>query len=394
MKTLTHKTISLSRTQRVHLGLRADAAVAEEARFAGARRVLLIAGTTLRMQTPVIGDIVAALGPLHAATWSGISPHVPRSDVVAGIAAARACEADMIVAVGGGSVVDASKVINLGLRHGVRTVDDLDRFAIVVSRKDGWQRPAFEGPELPLVIVPTTLSGGEFSALAGMTDERRQKKEGVIHPTMAPAAIALDPHVTVYTPQWLWLSTGIRAVDHATETLASALSDPYCDGMAESALRLLGEGLRRVRGDPDDMEARLMCQVGAWHSKIPTVSGVPMGASHAIGHVLGARHRVPHGYTSCVMAPSVQAWNASDEQARRRQRRISAALGDAGQPAADLLAALIAELGLPRRLSDVGVTEADLQGIAEATLHDLWAATNPRPLATSADVLEILAAAA
>jgi alcohol dehydrogenase class IV len=391
---LQAKTISLSRTQRVHLGLEAARAVADEAAARGAQRVFLIANRSLVQGSPVVRDIEHALGAVHAATWTGVSPHVPRADVVAGIAQARACDADMIVAIGGGSVVDAAKLINLGLRHEVATAEDFDRFALVVRRKDGWLRPAFEGPNLPLVCVPTTLSGGEFSALAGMTDERTRHKDGILHPDMAPAAIVLDPGVTLYTPQWLWLSTGIRSVDHATETLASGKSDPYSDGMAESALRLLAEGLRRVRQDPSDLQARLLCQVGTWQSKIPSASGVPMGASHAIGHVLGARHAVPHGYTSCVMAPWVQAWNASHAHAQERQRRISAALGDAARPAAELLDALIRDLGLPRQLSEVGVQAQDLPGIAEATLHDMWAATNPRPLANAGDVMDILQAAA
>ncbi|HEY2254246.1 MAG TPA: iron-containing alcohol dehydrogenase [Variovorax sp.] len=389
---LQAKTISLSRTQRVHLGLAAAQAVADEAAACGARRVLLVANRSLVQGTPVVREIEQALGAAHAATWTGVSPHVPRADVVAGIAQARSCGADMIVAIGGGSVIDAAKVINLGLRHEVAALEDLDRFALVVRRKDGWLRPAFDGPGLPLVCVPTTLSGGEFSALAGMTDERARKKDGIVHPDMAPAAIVLDPRVTLHTPQWLWLSTGIRSVDHATETLASDRSDPYSDGMAESALRLLAEGLRRVQQAPSDLPARLLCQVGTWQSKIPSAAGVPMGASHAIGHVLGARHAVPHGYTSCVMAPWVQAWNAS--HAHERQRRISAALGDAARPAAQLLDALIRDLGLPRRLSEVGVQAQDLHAIAEATLLDMWAATNPRPLASSGDVMDILQAAA
>lgn len=386
------KTINLSRTQRVHLGQEAAVAVAQEAKACGAQRVFLIANRSLVQGTSVVRDIEDALGVVHAATWSGVSPHVPRGDVVAGILQARACGADMIVTVGGGSVIDAAKVINLGLHHGVASAEDLDRFALVVRRKDGWLRPAFEGPRLPLVCVPTTLSGGEFSALAGVTDESTRHKDGIVHPDMAPTAVVLDPRATLHTPQWLWLSTGIRSVDHATETLASDKSDPYSDGMAESALRLLAEGLRRVRQDPSDLSARTLCQVGTWQSKIPSASGVPMGASHAIGHVLGARHDVPHGYTSCVMAPWVQAWNAS--HAHKRQYRISAALGDADRPAADLLDELIRDLGLPRRLSEVGVQAQDLAGIAEATLHDMWAATNPRPLANAVDVMDILQAAA
>ncbi|MDP3175297.1 MAG: iron-containing alcohol dehydrogenase, partial [Phenylobacterium sp.] len=121
------------------------------------------------------------------------------------------------------------------------------------------------------------------------------------------------------------------------------------------------------------------------------MSGVPMGASHAIGHVLGALCGVPHGYTSCVMAPNVQAWNAPE--VRGRQRRISAALGAPDRPAAALLDELIRSLGLPRSLAEVGVPRERLQAIADATLEDLWAATNPRPLRSSGDVMEILRSA-
>lgn len=382
------KVIALSATERVHLGAEAAVAVAQEAMQRGAKRVFLLAGGTLATQTRVVKDIECALGSRHARTWSGIKPHVPRADVLAATAAAREVQADMIVAVGGGSVIDASKVVNLGLKHGMQCTADFDRFAIGVPKKGGWQQPTFEGPDLPLVCIPTTLSGGEFSPLAGVTDESNRKKQAYNHPAMAASAIILDPAITVHTPLWLWLSTGVRSIDHATETLASQHSDMYCDGMAESALRLLSKGLRRVRNDPSDMEARLMCQVGTWQSKIPSMSGVPMGASHAIGHVLGALCDVPHGYTSCVMAPNVQAWNAP--HARQRQERISAALGQSNAPAAQLLDRLIRDLGMPRRLVDVGVSVDQLEQIAVSTLEDIWAATNPRPLTSSADVLEIL----
>ena len=121
------------------------------------------------------------------------------------------------------------------------------------------------------------------------------------------------------------------------------------------------------------------------------VSGTRMGASHAIGHVLGGSAGVPHGYTSCVMAPFVQAWNAPANAAR--QRRISGALGDAERPAAGLLDALIHALGMPRSLAEVGIGEEQLPLIAANTLQDYWSRTNPRPIDGVADVLEILRSA-
>ena len=120
-----------------------------------------------------------------------------------------------------------------------------------------------------------------------------------------------------------------------------------------------------------------------------------MGASHAIGHVLGGTYGVPHGVTSCVMAPYVQAWNIAggDERIAERQRRLAACLGQAARPAAELLGDLIRGLGMPHTLGEVGVGRDAFQHIAEYTLEDIWGKTNPRPLTCAGDVMEILEAA-
>jgi alcohol dehydrogenase class IV len=170
--------------------------------------------------------------------------------------------------------------------------------------------------------------------------------------------------------------------------LASLLSNDFADGIADSALRLLAEGLPRVKADPSDLDARLKCQIGAWQSMIPIIAGVPMGASHAIGHVLGGTCDVPHGYTSCVMSPFVQAFNLPVNA--HRQKRISTCLGSADRPASELLDELIRGLGMPRTLKEVGVTEKNFDLIAEYTLEDMWGRTNPRAIKTANDVMQIL----
>src|SRR3546814_15601371 len=93
-----------------------------------------------------------------------------------------------------------------------------------------------------------------------------------------------DPALAVHAPEWVWLSTGVRAVDHCVETLASYRSNDYADGLADSALRLLVDGLARVKADPRDLEGRLQCQTGAWQAMMPVLAGVPTGASHPTGH--------------------------------------------------------------------------------------------------------------
>ena len=385
---VTASTIALTATERVTLGQPAAAAIAAEAERLGARRVFILSGVSLNRKTDEIRRIEAALGSRHAATHDSIQPHAPRSDVLAAANAARAAKADLIVTVGGGSVTDAGKIVTILLKHNVATVEGFDAFRTRVEADGTVVTPVFDAPDVRVICVPTTLSGGEFNSLSGATDEMIKQKQGYEQRLTVPITVVLDPAITLHTPEWLWLSTGVRAVDHATETLASLESNDYCDGIADSALRLLAAGLPRVKADPADLEARLKCQVGAWQSMIPIIAGVPMGASHAIGHVLGGTCDVPHGHTSCVMAPYVQAWNAS--VVGHRQVRISTCLGNASQPASVLLDQLIRGLGMPRSLREVGVSENQLPLIADYTLADIWGRTNPRPVTGAEDVMEIL----
>lgn len=380
--------IVLTAMERVTLATPAAEAVAAEATRLGATRVFILSSRFLAEQTDEITRIESALGDRHAATHYGIRPNAPRSDVLAAAAAARAAKSDLIVTVGGGSVTDAGKIVSICLKHDITTIEGFDRFRTYVESDGTVVSPVFDGPEVRTICVPTTLSGGEFNPLSGATDERIKLKQGYETRLMVPTCVVLDPAITVHTPEWLWLSTGVRSVDHAVETLGSLQSNDFCDGIADSALRLLAEGLPRVKANPADLDARLKCQIGAWQSMIPIVAGVPMGASHAIGHVLGGTCDVPHGHTSCVMSPFVQAWNARVNA--HRQVRISACFGEPSIPASVLLDRLIRGLGMPRSLAEVGVSEDKLPLIAEYTLEDFWGRTNPRPIKTAEDVMTIL----
>ena len=169
----------------------------------------------------------------------------------------------------------------------------------------------------------------------------------------------LDPAVTVHTPEWLWLSTGIRAVDHCVEGICSSEANPYADAQALHGLSLLARGLPRVKADPTDLQARLDCQMGSWLSMGPLASGVPMGASHGIGYVLGAVFDIPHGHTSCIMLPAVMRWNKPANA--ERQALVAAAMGHPGEDAGDVLDAFIAGLGMPRSLGAVNIGRGALR---------------------------------
>jgi alcohol dehydrogenase class IV len=384
--------VSLMPTARVVLGKRVAEALPEEVERLGASRVFLLVSRSLNRNTDEIEPVRKALGARLAGVYDGMPPHAPRSAVIAAAAEAREAGADLIVGIGGGSIIDAAKIVALCIEHDLRTPESMEPFHIYVNEAGQVVKPTFRAPSIRVVNVPTTLSGGEFNALSGATDEVIKHKQGYEHPMMAPVSVILDPALGLHTPEWLWLSTGVRSVDHALETLGSFESNDFSDGMADCALRLLIEGLPRVKANPHDLEARLKCQIGVWQSMIPIIGGTPMGASHAIGHILGGTCDVPHGHCSCVMAPYVLAFN--EPVNGERQRRISACFGQPGKPASELVDAFIRGLGMPRRLSEVGVGAERLQQVAEYTMLDLWARTNPRTIAGPDDVMQILRMAA
>jgi maleylacetate reductase len=378
--------------ERVIYGVPFAEALAEEvargADGAGSHAVYVLASGTLARQTDLIDQVRAALGNRLAGVCAKIGSHTPRIDVVAAANEARSVRADALLTVGGGSVTDAAKMVGLCLGNDVSDPAQLDNFRAHTGADGRTVRPPAEPPPLRSIAVPTTLSAGEFTHFAGCTDTVHHVKESYAHPLMMPREVILDPAATVHTPEWLFLSTGIRAVDHAVEDLCSINPQPVSDGVSQHALRLLSAGLRAVKQDPSNLDARLDCQLGAWMSIMGSQNGVTKGASHGIGHVLGGTAGVPHGYTSCVMLPPVLRFNIAETE--ERQRWVAAAMGRPGMPAADAVAELVADLGLPGTLRAVDVKADQLDTIAEGAMHDRWVHTNPRKIAGPAVVRQIL----
>jgi maleylacetate reductase len=366
-------------------------ALMEVVEASGANSVFLLASGTLSRETGLVGQIRAALGNRLAGVHAKIGAHTPRNDVVDAANATRAAGADLLVTLGGGSVTDAAKMVAFCLANGVTDPAELDNYRAQVSADGTSVRPRAKPPAIRTIAIPTTLSAGEYTASAGCTDTVRHVKESYGDPLMMPKTVVLDPRASVHTPEWLFLSTGIRAVDHAVEDICSPQCQPISEGASYHALKLLGRGLSGVKADPLDLDARLDCQLGAWMSMVGSQTGVPKGASHGIGHVLGGTAHVPHGYTSCVMLPHVLRFNAPVNAAR--QALVSEAMGRPGELAGDVVARLIAGLGLPARLRDVGVKPEQLDRIAELSMHDRWIHTNPRKIAGPPVIRELLDAA-
>jgi maleylacetate reductase len=364
----------------------AEAVVEQMDRLRAGHAFLMVSGT-LNRETDEIEKIRQALGARCVATFDAMPAHTPREGVIAAANQARAANADLIVTVGGGSITDGAKAVQICLANDISTVEAIDTI-----RASKGVAPPLTAPSVRQISVPTTIAGGEFSAIAGVTNEATKVKEMLRDDLVMPRAVILDPAITVYTPQWLFLSTGIRAVDHCVEGLCSREAHPYADAQAQKGLSMLAQALPRVKADPNDFDARMDCQIGTWLSMGPLSMGIPMGASHGIGYVLGAVYNVPHGYTSCVMLPSVMRWNKSANA--DRQQLVSAAMGCPGEDAGDVLDRFIHELGMPRSLQDVRIGPEHFDRIAEQAMNTPWIPRNPRKIDGPAQVREILVLAA
>lgn len=369
-------------------GKPAAEALREEAERLGAKRVYLIASRTLNTTTDEIEKIRQALGERHVETFDGIPQHTTREVVVKVARQAKDAKADLVVAIGGGSVVDAAKIVLMCMEHEIFEQDGLDGFETTPERRFG----QFRAPKVRMIAIPSTLSGGEYNSGALVTDTRRKLKQIFNHPMMMPRSIILDPAMTKYTPEKLWLGSGTRAMDHGIEAICSSRPNALVDAVCQQGLRYLHDGLRRTKDNPNDEAARLNCQLGSWMSAFGLQARVPMGASHAIGHVLGGTCDVPHYFCTAVMMPSVLRYNLPSTEAA--QKSIATALGAPGRDAGEAFAAFVADLGLPRRLADVGVAEDRFELIGKNAMLSIFTRANPQPIREPGDVVKILKLAA
>jgi len=384
---------SIPPMERVFFGRPFVEVVMEEVERLGAQRVFLLVSNTLNNKTDEIRKMQDALGSRFAAIYDDIPAHIPRDAVLRASAAARAADADLIVTIGGGSITDAGKNVQLCLEHGITELDQFEPFRLKTDPTTGVvEAPVFRGPTVRQIAVPTTLSGGEFHQSGGSNDPVKKLKQSIRHPLMIPRTVVFDPALTMHTPLGLWLSTGMRAVDHAVESFYSPFGSPFVDGTALQALRVLPAALKRAKRDPRDVEARADAQAGMWLSQMGMWSLVPMGASHGIGHVLAGTFHVPHGHCTCVTLPAVLRFNKPVTEAK--QKLLSEAFGDARRETADLVAELIDELEMPDRLHKVGVQRPDFALVARNALLDRWTHSNPRKFKSEQEIVDLLESAA
>ena len=370
----------------------------DEVKKLGGKRVLVLSGRTVAEKTDSVRRINEGLGDLSAGVYSGLIQRAPLSTAIEAANMAVANGVDTLVGVGGSTISDAARMIAVLMAEGITTVDQLRQLG---EDQDMVLEPNLDGKSLPLqVSIPTTLSAGEFNMGGGnVLDDQAGHKIRVRHPRLYSDLIMLDPVMTEGTPDWLWLSTGVKALDHCIERLYSTGNQPAIDAPVLAAAEMLFTYLPKSRESDGDPEARLQCLVAAWMSMM----GAPnfsMGLSHAIGHIIGVHYSVGHGYTSCVTQPYVMEFNRPVSAAKQALLARSAGLDTRGmsdeaaaEAAARAVDDFIMGMGMPHRLRELEIPEEDLPKIAELVLTDGGTRSNPIYITSAEQVMGVLTAA-
>ncbi len=290
---------------------------------------------------------------------------------------------DILIAIGGGSVLDTAKGINILLTEGGNLLDDHQGTYLL-------QRPL-----KPLIAIPTTAgTASEVTFAAVIRDSTQKLKLSFISPFMAPNTAILDPEVTLSMPPKLTASTGMDALTHAIESIHSLNRNPISDGLAIYSIRQIMENLLEATHNGGNLAARGNMLLASLIAGI-AFSNALVGVVHAMSHSVGGKCDVPHGIANSILLPYGMEYNLG---CNARYQMVAQAMGvdiknisedEAEKRAVEKVRELTKSVGLPQKLSEVGVKEDDLPSIASDTISDGSIYNNPRE-ATEEDVLEIL----
>jgi alcohol dehydrogenase class IV len=297
--------------------------------------------------------------------------------------AARDAGADSFLAVGGGSVIDTAKAANVLFTHG-GTVREWEGFLTLPRADDGAGRPL---PLAPLAAIPTTAGTGSEASFAAVVKDRAEHiKVEIGDSVLFPDLAILDPAATETLPAAIAAATGMDALTHAIEGFVSSEWNQHSDAFALQAIRLIRDNLPRAVEDTSDVEARGNMLVAASMAIAPSGSGA-IGITHSMSHPCGGHYEVPHGVANAINLPWVIEYNAAGgEDIADRYRTIAELLDvdaagggeEIGRALGDHVRGLVSGLGLPGRLSEVGVPEEGIPVLVEGAMGDGCTLVNPR----------------
>ncbi len=311
---------------------------------------------------------------VEAQVWSGLTPNPKDHEITAGHEFYRSQGCDVLIALGGGSVIDAAKGIAILAANGGNILD----YAGVDKAT---------APIPPLVVLPSTSgTGADVSQFCIVTDTTRNTKITILGRALVPDITVIDPRLLTTMPEWLNAATGLDALTHGIEAFVSLGHNPLTDHHALRSVVMVTENLVTTIERPHDMPARVLMAQAALEAGLAFTNAI-LGAAHAMSHQVGGLLDLPHGVINGVLLPHVVRFNAEADPAPFAT--IAACLGLADKRApelesalalADRLEELARQVGVPRGLAELGVRDADVPVLARNALQDACLTTNPRPI--------------
>jgi alcohol dehydrogenase class IV len=358
---------------------------------------VMIVTTPSVANSDVLGDVEKAIGARLVAAYDQCRRGAPRPSVLDAAEMARDHDADGLVSIGGGSVVDTAKGVALCRSAGITDVSGFDAYR-VGAQAAGFESPRLAAPPPPLVALPTTLSGAEYTGMIGITDPVTDYRDPYRFDELAPATIVLDPTVTRATPDRLWAGTGIKSLGDAFEQYVAGAAGPALEPMLLRSVEWFGEWLLpSLHGDAD---ARLRCQIASWLTLFGTFNAATkVGIGAALRHQLGMVHGIPHGEATCPVLVEVARRTTPDGRAGDALLAATASLtpvsaGSVADTVAARFATLIESIGMPTTLSGFGLTGDDVRRLAARVVDDFANKQRTAKVWTEAEILELLEAAA
>jgi alcohol dehydrogenase len=378
------------RVERVISGQGSIGKLSEEVeRLGGTRAMVLISPSVAK--TFLLDKIKAGLGGQCSAVFDQVKPHSPTDSIEQAVAMARDAKVDILVSAGGGSAIDTGKGVAALLAEG----GSLPRFGVRFTPPNKKEVPPMPAPKIPHVAIPTTLSGGEYSYSAGITEGG--KKFIVADPKLAPKTVLLDPEAAATAPGRLLAASGMNSLAHCVEAVYSTETQPLTAAYCLTGVGLIARFLPRAVANSSDLEALSNVQVAACLSGMGVYSAWT-GIHHAIVHVIGGRYKAPHAEIHALMLPYCMRWNLDvvTQDYVRMAREIGIEAANEKELAAavpEYVYGMNQKMGLPLKLRELGVPKNGLNQLAIDTLGDYSIHTNPKPVRSADQVLEVLEAA-
>lgn len=354
-------------------GIDSMAEAAHSALRLGGMRPMLVTDPGL-IEAGWVDELVAQLRAqgVQPQVWSALTPNPKDHEITAGHEFYRSQGCDVLIALGGGSVIDAAKGIAILSANGG---DILDYAAVDKATM----------PIPPLVVLPSTSgTGADVSQFCIVTDTTRNTKITILGRALVPDVTIIDPRLLTTMPEWLNAATGLDALTHGIEAFVSLGHNQLTDHHALRSVVMVTENLVTTIDRPDDMSARVLMAQASLEAGLAFTNAI-LGAAHAMSHQVGGLLDLPHGVINGVLLPHVVRFNAEADPAPFATIAGCLGIADTRAPAlesalalADRLQELARQVGVPRGLSDLGVREEDVAVLARNAMADACITTNPR----------------